>query len=58
MSSNSNEKIEITISVTKDGQTLKAVLDYDVVKQLKESHKVDSIEQMINVLRQEIERGI
>lgn len=58
MSSNPTEKIEITVSVTKDGQTVKAVLDYDNVKQVKELHGTDPIEQMINVLRQEIERGI
>ena len=58
MSSNSNEKIEIIVIVTKEGQTAKAFLDYDNVKQVKELQGNDLIEQMINVLRQEIERGI
>jgi hypothetical protein len=58
MSSNSNEKIEITVSVTKDGQTVKAVLDYNTVKDINDLHNVDLIEQTINSLLQEIERGI
>jgi len=58
MSSNSNEKIQITVSVTKDGQTVKAVLDYNTVKDINDLHNVDLIEQTINSLLQEIERGI
>lgn len=57
MSSNSNEKIEITVSVTKDGQTVKAVLDYDNVKHY-QKHRIDPIKEVIDALRQEIERGI
>ena len=57
MSSNSNEKIEITVSVTKNGQTVKAVLDYDNVKHY-QKHRIDPIKEVIDALRQEIERGI
>ena len=58
MSSNSTEKIEITVSMTKDGQTVKAVLSYDQIKEVQEFHGQDLIETTINILRQEIERGI
>lgn len=58
MSSNPTEKIEITVSVTKDGQTVKAVLGYDQIKEVKDFHDQDLIEMTVNVLRQEIERGI
>ena len=58
MSSNSTEKIEITVSITKDGQTVKAVLGYDQIKEVQEFQDQDLIETTINILRQEIERGI
>ena len=58
MSSSSTEKIEITVSITKDGQTAKAVLSYDQIKEIREFHNQDLIETAINNLRQEIERGI
>lgn len=59
MSSNSTaEKIEITVSITKDGQTAKAVLSYDQIKEVKEFHNQDLIETTISILQQEIERGI
>jgi hypothetical protein len=58
MSSNSTEKIEITVSMTKDGQTVKAVLGYDQIKEVQEFQDQDLIETTINILRQEIERGI
>lgn len=57
-SSNSAEKIEITVSLTKDGQTVKAVLGYEQIKEIKELHNQDLIETTINILQQEIERGI
>jgi len=57
-SSNSAEKIEIIVSLTKDGQTVKAVLGYDQIKEVKEFHNQDLIETTINILQQEIERGI
>jgi hypothetical protein len=58
MSSSSTEKIEITVSITKDGQTAKAVFSYDQIKEIREFHNQDLIETAINNLRQEIERGI
>ena len=58
MSSSSNEKNEITVSVTKDGQTAKAVLSYDQIKEVKDLHGQDLIEMTIDTLRLEIERGI
>lgn len=57
-SNNSAEKIEITVSLTKDGQTVKAVLGYDQIKEIKEFHNQDLIETTISILQQEIERGI
>jgi hypothetical protein len=57
-SNNSTEKIEITVSITKDGQTAKAVLGYDQIKEVKEFHNQDLIETTISILQQEIERGI
>jgi hypothetical protein len=57
-SNNSAEKIEITVSITKDGQTVKAVLGYDQIKEVKEFHNQDLIETTINLLQHEIERGI
>lgn len=57
-SNNSAEKIEIIVSITKDGQTAKAVLSYDQIKEVKEFHNQDLIETTINILQQEIERGI
>jgi hypothetical protein len=57
-SNNSTEKIEITVSITKDGQTAKAVLSYDQIKEVKEFHNQDLIETTISILQQEIERGI
>lgn len=58
MSSSSNEKNEITVSVTKDGQTAKAVLSYDQIKEVKDLYGQDLIEMTIDTLRLEIERGI
>ena len=55
---NPNEKVEITVSVTKDGQTAKMVLDYDQVRDLENLHNQNAIEMSIEILRQEIERGI
>ena len=55
---NPNEKVEITVSVTKDGQTAKLVLDYDQVRDLENLHNQNAIEMSIEILRQEIERGI
>ena len=52
------DKIEITISLTKDGQTVKTVLGYDQIKEIREFQNQDLIETTINLLRQEIERGI
>jgi hypothetical protein len=57
-SNNSTEKIEITVSITKEGQTAKAVLSYDQIKEVKELHNQDLIETTISILQQEIERGI
>ena len=57
-SNNSTEKIEITVSITKEGQTAKAVLSYDQIKEVKEFHNQDLIETTISILQQEIERGI
>jgi hypothetical protein len=57
-SNNSTEKIEITVSIIKDGQTAKAVLSYDQIKEVKEFHNQDLIETTISILQQEIERGI
>jgi hypothetical protein len=57
-SNNTPDKIEITVSLTKDGQTVKAVLGYDQIKEVKEFHNRDLIETTINILQQEIERGI
>ena len=44
--------------MTKDGQTVKAVLGYDQIKEVQEFQDQDLIETTINILRQEIERGI
>ena len=57
-SDNTPDKIEITVSLTKDGQTVKVVLGYDQIKEVKEFHNRDLIETTINILQQEIERGI
>jgi hypothetical protein len=57
-SNNTPDKIEITVSMTKDGQTVKAVLGYDQIKEVKEFHNQDLIETTISILQQEIERGI
>jgi hypothetical protein len=57
-SDNTPDKIEITVSLTKDGQTVKAVLGYDQINEIKEFHNQDLIETTIDILRQEIERGI
>jgi hypothetical protein len=57
-SDNTPDKIEITVSLTKDGQTVKVVLGYDQIKEIKELHNQDLIETTIDILRQEIERGI
>jgi hypothetical protein len=57
-SNNTPEKIEITVSLIKDGQTVKTVLGYDQIKEVKEFHNQDLIDTTIDILRQEIERGI
>ena len=52
------EKVEITISIVKDSQTAKAVLDYDQVVESRELFNLDVVKETIEALRLEIERGI
>ncbi len=53
-----SEKIIIKVELEIEGQKASANMEYDTYQDLKKFHNTDPLDDMISVLRNEIERGI
>jgi len=53
-----SEKIIIKVELAVEGQKASANMEYDTYQDLKKFHNTDPLDDMIEVLRTEIERGI